>query len=140
MGAGTLGAVAQHDLSCSSCSSCCNTKKQYVDECSMVHAFVHELKLNDKQQFNRIIDDFFLNKRTEISNDILDLYYKKFNSIKSINFDKSDCFITKEGRYSIVELRGAKFKLFLRVIKHKNEFRIVNCVAIMKGVSIVAWI
>jgi hypothetical protein len=28
----------------------------------------------------------------------------------------------------------------LRVIKHKNEFRIVNCVAIMKGDRIVGWI
>jgi hypothetical protein len=33
-----------------------------------------------------------------------------------------------------------KWKLFLRVIKHKNEFHIVNCVTIMKGVSIVSWI
>lgn len=120
--------------------SCDNSKKQYMDECSMVNAFVQELTKYDKQQFNRIIDDFFIKKSDEIPSDILNLYFEKFNYIKSINFNKSKCLIIKEGEYSIIELRKSDSRLFLRVIKHEKGFTIVNCIAMMKGDKIVGWI
>lgn len=120
--------------------SCSNSKKEYMDECSMINAFVKEVNNCDKQQFNRIIDDFFMKNRNELPSDVLNLYFDKLNYIKSINFNNSKCLVFKDEKYSIVELRKSNSKLFLRVIKHGKGFLIVNCVAMMKGDNIVGWI
>lgn len=120
--------------------SCSNSKKEYMDECSMINAFVKEVSNCDKQQFNRIIDDFFIKNRKELPSDVLNLYFDKLNYIKSINFNDSKCLVFKDEKYSIVELRKSNSKLFLRVMKHGKGFLIVNCVAMMKGDKIIGWI
>lgn len=120
--------------------SCSNSKKEYMDECSMINAFVKEVNNCDKQQFNRIIDDFFIKNRNELPSDVLNLYFDKLNYIKSINFNDSKCLVFKDEKYSIVELRKSNSKLFLRVMKLGKGFLIVNCVAMMKGDKIIGWI